>query len=183
MVTAACLEEEFIAEAAASGAEIKSFPGPDNALTFISQFLKEQGINSIAVSPDVSLPPAEIDNWPVLEPKKKENYLAAEAGLVRADYGISSTGTLVHLDRNEEEKIVWTLPPVCLCLLDKRRIVQGLDAVAEELSRHLAQTTFEAPQVSLVTGPSRTADIECQLSLGVHGPSRLVILLYGGKTS
>jgi L-lactate dehydrogenase complex protein LldG len=182
MVTA-CLEGEFIAKASASGAEIQTFLGLDEAMTFVSQFLKEQDIKTIAVTPDVSLSSAAIDNWPLLKPKKNEDYLTAGAGLVQADYGISGTGTLVHLDRNSEEKIVWTLPPVCLCLLDKCRIVRDLDELAEILSRHLSEATFEPPQVSLVTGPSRTADIECQLSLGVHGPTRLVILLYEGKTS
>jgi len=177
------LEEEFIAKAAAMDAEIESFSSIADALAFASRFLKQQDIKNIAVSPDVLLPPAEMSEWPVLKPEKKDDYLAAGAGLVEADYGISDTGTLVHLDRNDEEKIVWTLPPICLCLLDKRRIVQDLGAVAEVLSAHLFLTSLEVRQVSLVTGPSRTADIEGRLSLGVHGPSRLVILLFEGKTS
>jgi L-lactate dehydrogenase complex protein LldG len=177
------LEEDFIARAAAVGAEIEIFPAAAAALEFVSCFLGQQDIKGLAVAPDVSLPQPIANGWPVLKPNKKEGYLAAGAGLVRADYGISDTGTLVHLDRNAEEKIVWTLPPVCLCLLDKRRLVRDLDSVADILSRHLSQATLETPQVSLVTGPSRTADIEGRLSLGVHGPSRLIILLHEGETS
>lgn len=177
------LEEDFIAQAKAAGGEIEGFSSFADALAFVSVFLKMQDITTIVIAPDVSLPPAEMNGWPVLKPKKKADYLAAGAGLVQADYGVSSTGTLVHFDSNDEEKIVWTLPPVCLCLLDTRRIVRDLDAVVEVLSRHLSETSFESPQVSLVTGPSRTADIECQISLGVHGPSRLVILLFEGTTS
>jgi L-lactate dehydrogenase complex protein LldG len=182
MVTAR-LEEEFIAKAVCVGGEIERFSGIADALSFASGFFEQQKIKDVAVAPDVSLSSAGIDNWPLLKPKKNEDYLRAGAGLVQADYGISSTGTLVHLDRNAEEKIAWTLPPICLCLLDRRRIAQDLDAVREVLSRHLCEATFETPQVSLVTGPSRTADIECQLSLGVHGPTRLIILLYDGETS
>ncbi len=176
-------EEEFIAKATAAGGETVRLSDLGNALAFVSDFLKQQDITGIAAAPDISLPSVGIENWPLLKPRKREDYLAAGAGLVRADYGVSSTGTLVHLDRNAEEKIVWTLPPLCLCLLDRRRIVQDLDDVADVLSRHLSEVAFEEPQVSLVTGPSRTTDIECRLSLGVHGPSRLVILLYEGQAS
>jgi L-lactate dehydrogenase complex protein LldG len=182
MVTAR-LEEEFIARAEAAGGEIELFPSAAAALDFVSCFLKQQDIKSLAVAPDVSLPPALISNWPLLKPDKKEAVLSAGAGLVQADYGLSETGTLVHLDRYAEERVVWTLPPICLCFLDKSRLVRDLDSVADVLSRHLSEAAVETPQVSLVTGPSRTADIECRLSLGVHGPSRLIILLYEGKTS
>jgi L-lactate dehydrogenase complex protein LldG len=182
MVTAR-LEEEFIARAEAAGGEIELFPSAAAALDFVSRFLKQQDIKSLAVAPDVSLPPSLISNWPLLKPDKKEAHLSAGAGFVRADYGLSDTGTLVHLDRNAEEKIIWTLPPVCLCLLEKRCLVRDLDSIGDVLCRHLSEATLETPQVSLVTGPSRTADIECRLSLGVHGPSRLIILLYEGKTS
>jgi L-lactate dehydrogenase complex protein LldG len=177
------LEEEFIAKAKAAGGEIERFSGIAEAFAFISCLAKQLDIKNMAVAPDVSLPSAEMNSWPLLKPEKTEDYLGAEAGLVQADYGISSTGTLVHFDRNDAEKIVWTLPRLCLCLLDERRIVQDLSAVAKVLSRHLSQMTLESPQVSLVTGPSRTADIEGQLSLGVHGPSRLLILLFEGKAS
>jgi L-lactate dehydrogenase complex protein LldG len=176
-------EEQFIAKAIAAGGEIMRLSDTGSALAFVSDFLKQHDITAIAAAPDISLPSVGMESWPLLKPKKCEDYLAAGAGLVRADYGISSTGTLVHLDRNAEEKIVWTLPSLCLCLLDSRRIVQDLDDIADILSRHLSEAVFEEPQVSLVTGPSRTTDIECRLSLGVHGPSRLVILLYDGKAS
>jgi L-lactate dehydrogenase complex protein LldG len=181
MVTSV-LEEEFSGQARAVGAEIETFSGLADAFAFILRFLKQQDIKSIAVSPDVPPSSTQTDGWPFLEARNRIDYLAAGAGLVLANYGVSSTGTLVHLDRDEEEKIVWTLPPICLCLLDKHRIVRNLEDLAEIFSRHLSRPASAAPQVSLVTGPSRTADIECQLSLGVHGPRRVIILLYEGKT-
>jgi L-lactate dehydrogenase complex protein LldG len=177
------LDEEFVATAGAAGGEVERFSDLAEALAFVSCLLKQLDIKNIAVSPDVLVPSAEISRWPLLKPKKTEDYLSAEAGLVEADYGISYTGTLVHLDRNDTEKMVWTLPRLCLCLLDERRIVQNLGVIAEVLSRHLSSMTLGSPQVSLVTGPSRTADIECQLSLGVHGPCRLIILLFKGGAS
>ncbi len=100
-----------------------------------------------------------------------------DAGIVAADHGVAETGTLVHFDRNDAEKNVWTLPEVCVCLLEARTVTASLDDLAPAFAAHLGRTDIPSPQVSLVTGPSRTADIEGQLTIGVHGPSRLVILL------
>jgi L-lactate dehydrogenase complex protein LldG len=182
MVTAH-LEREFIAAARAAGAEVERFAGITPALDFGRSILRDLDVRDVTVSPDLSFPAARLKGWPILKPGPKKDYLKAGAGLVRADYGISKTGTLVHLDRSDEEKMVWTLPPVCLCLLEAGRIVPDLDVLADVLSRHLDLTDQESPQVSLVTGPSRTADIECELSLGVHGPGRLVVLLFGDEPS
>ncbi len=176
-------DEEFIAQATAAGGEIVRFSDLGNALAFALDFLKQRDIKAVAFAPDVPLSSAETETWPLLKPRRREDYLAAGAGLVRADYGVSSTGPVVHLDRSADEKIVWTLPPLCLCLLDSRRIVRDLDDISGVLSRHLSEAAFGEPQVSLVTGPSRTTDIECRLTLGVHGPSRLIILLYAGLAS
>jgi len=176
-------DEEFIAGATAAGGEVMKFANLESAFAFALDFLKQQNIKAVVIAPDVPLPSARMEAWPLLRPRRREDYLAAGAGLVRADYGVSSTGTLVHLDRSAAEKIVWTMPPVCLCLLDKSCIVQDLDGISAALSRHLSEPAFEQPQVSLVTGPSRTTDIECRLTLGVHGPSRLIILLHDGEGS
>lgn len=176
-------DAEFIAKATAAGGEIVRLSDLGNALAFALDFLKQQDIKAVAFAPDVPLPSAGTETWPLLKPRSREDYLAAGAGLVRADYGVSSTGTLVHLDRSADEKIVWTLPPLCLCLLDSRRIVRDLDDISAVLSSHLSEAAFGEPQVSLVTGPSRTTDIECRLTLGVHGPGRLVILLHDGQAS
>jgi len=177
------VDEEFLANATAAGGEVVRLSKLENALAFALDFLKHENIKAVALAQDVPLPSPGTETWPLLKPRSRKDYLAAGAGLVRADYGVSSTGTLVHLDRSADEKIVWTLPPLCLCLLDRRRIVQDLDDVADVLSRHLSEVAFEEPQVSLVTGPSRTTDIECRLTLGVHGPSRLIILLHDGQGS
>jgi L-lactate dehydrogenase complex protein LldG len=177
------VEEEFIAQATAAGGEIVRFSNLGNALAFALDFFKQQGLKAVVLAPDLPLPSAGTETWPLLRPRRREDYLAAGAGLVRADYGVSGTGTLVHLDRSADEKIVWTLPPLCLCLLESRRIVQDLDDISAIVSRHLAEAASGEPQVSLVTGPSRTTDIECRLTLGVHGPSRLIILLHDGQGS
>lgn len=176
MVTAGIVEE-FIARAEAAGSEVRRFGYLDEALAFVAASLRAEKLGPILVSSDaLPLLPSE-SGLPLFTAAKNEDLLQAKACLVRADGGISATGTLVHLDRTEEEKLVWTLPSACFCLLEESNVFLSLSDLGETISRHLSSASFPSPQVSLVTGPSRTADIECEVTLGVHGPGQLIILL------
>jgi L-lactate dehydrogenase complex protein LldG len=169
--------DKFIDKAVAAGAEVVRFESAGAAVTYLGKYLQDNGVRSILVSPELKARPPFRDKFsgaPVTPPAGE---LWVEAGIVAADFGVAETGTLVHFDRSDEEKNVWTLPEICFCLLDNGKIVQNLEAIVPELSKHLGRTDLPSPQVSLVTGPSRTADIENELTIGVHGPARLVILM------
>jgi L-lactate utilization protein LutC len=172
------LVRKFKAKAVEAGAEVETFADAAGAIEFIVRFMANQHPAKVVAAPDaLEFVPRDAD-FDLLEPASMIGYAPAEAGLVRADKGVAATGTLVHWDKGEEDRIVWTLPPVCLCVLKEDAVVAELDDIAGLMAEHLAPV--EAPsfaQVSLVTGPSRTADIEGELSLGVHGPGRLIILL------
>jgi len=99
----------------------------------------------------------------------------ATAGLTSACFGIADTGTLVLESTPEDVRLASTLPTRHFVLLDKRKIVaNGLAAVPP-----LRQMHQESPRnyIAYITGPSRTADIERVLTIGVHGPKELYILL------
>lgn len=171
--------DQFIAAARIAGAEVESIGSLGAAVAWLNEFFRVHRLRSVIISPELKQRDpfrTEFSSLPVSLTKES---LWVDAGLVAADWGIAETGTLVHFDRGDEEKNVWTLPEICLCLLEERRIVPRLEAISAEISGHLSQTACPAPQVSLITGPSRTSDIESQLTIGVHGPSRLVILLIG----
>jgi hypothetical protein len=174
------LVQQFTAKAVEAGAEVKTCADAAGAVRFIAGFLEDQRLTRIAAAPDaLDFVPKDAD-IDLLKPAAVAGYASAEAGLVRADQGVAATGTLVHWDKGEEDRVVWTLPPVCLCVLKESAIVAELEGLAGLMNAHLAPLGAASfAQVSLVTGPSRTADIEGQLSLGVHGPARLIILLIG----
>ncbi len=103
---------------------------------------------------------------------------AAAAGLTGANFAIAATGTVVLESTAEPLRLATTLPPVHFVLLDPRKIVADSSAAVPLLRRFHEQL----PQTYLayITGPSRTADIERVLTIGVHGPKELHILLYEG---
>ncbi len=170
----------FRERAEAAGAEVLRAETAAGARKIISGILDDLGAKILAVASDARafVPPRSKAR--IVRGNKAEEIAAAEAGIVFAHHGIAETGTLVHLDRSDADKNVWTLPPVCVGVLDSGAIAARLEETLPAIIKHLARPSGFG-QVSLVTGPSRTADIENVLSIGVHGPGRLVIVLVDGK--
>jgi L-lactate dehydrogenase complex protein LldG len=179
MVTAG-LVRRFAAAAAEAGAEVIETRDQGEAADAVAAILGRAGIDAVVAGPDG---PDLGNRIRVVRPRTAKEFAKARAGIVQADYGAAETGTLVRLDTDDEEKLAWTLPPLCVCFLDTARIVPGLDSLSSLFTRHLSRADRPGPQVSLVTGPSRTADIECQLTIGVQGPERLLVVLFGGADS
>ncbi len=103
---------------------------------------------------------------------------AAEAGITGVNFAIADTGTLVLESTAEDIRLATTLPPKQFALLDPAKIVaDGIEAVGP-----LRQFHQRDPHnyIAYITGPSRTADIERVLTIGVHGPKELFILLVPG---
>lgn len=99
----------------------------------------------------------------------------AGGGLTGANFGIADTGTVVLESTDEATRLASTLPEQHFVLLDPGKILaDGIAAVAplRELHQRDARN-----YIAYITGPSRTADIERVLTIGVHGPKQLHILL------
>jgi len=87
---------------------------------------------------------------------------------------IAETGTLVLVSGPDTPSTVSLLPPTHIALVSSKRIVARM----EDAWRLLREEMGELPRaVNFVSGPSRTADIDQQIVLGVHGPSRVHILI------
>ena len=100
------------------------------------------------------------------------------ASVIEADVLLADTGSCLIACPTAQDRLLCYLPPACVVV-----------ARVEQLAEHLpAAWAGDCPRVAdpaqrgefvIVTGPSRTADIEKILILGVHGPKRLVVLLIG----
>ena len=97
----------------------------------------------------------------------------AEIGITSAEYGLCDTGALVVLAGREESRLASLLPMVHVTVLPADRILTGLD----ELFTVLPDPGAVSASMVLIGGPSRTADIEQILTLGVHGPRELHLVL------
>lgn len=96
-----------------------------------------------------------------------------EAGLTTTVAGIAETGTLVLWPDADEPRLLSLLPPLHVALVRTSAIVDSL----AELMRRDGWRGRMPTNIVLVSGPSKTADIEQTLAYGVHGPKELVVLV------
>jgi L-lactate dehydrogenase complex protein LldG len=95
-------------------------------------------------------------------------------GLTLADFGLAETGTLVLESSSEDRRLATMLTETHVAVLPASKLKPEVGAIEAEL-HHL----MESPPryLAFITGASRTADIERVLTLGVHGPLELHLLL------
>lgn len=101
----------------------------------------------------------------------------AEAGISGAVCAIAETGTIVITSGSGESRLAPLLPPKHIVLLRAEQLVPNATA-AMRLVRDKFSSSFPA-NVTFVTGPSRTADIELSLTIGVHGPGVFHVVMIG----
>jgi L-lactate dehydrogenase complex protein LldG len=97
----------------------------------------------------------------------------SDVGITAAQAGIAETGTLVLDSSVERNRLVSLVPPVHIAILDASRIYQTLG----ETLAALQSNEEVSPAITFITGPSRTADIELTLAIGVHGPQELYVII------
>lgn len=105
--------------------------------------------------------------------KLREACVNLEVGITSADYALADTGSLVMISSPEEARMVSLLPPRHLAIVPRERLLTGLD----ELLTLVPIPSTRSSAVVLITGPSRTADIEQILVRGVHGPGEIHVVI------
>jgi L-lactate dehydrogenase complex protein LldG len=104
-----------------------------------------------------------------------ERAQAADLGITEADFALADTGTLVIRSRPGQPRTVSLLPPTLIAVVPVSRVVADLAHLFAVLD--MKEATRGSSGITFITGPSRTADIEQTLVIGVHGPARLHIIL------
>jgi L-lactate dehydrogenase complex protein LldG len=143
----------------------------------LRQIITDLKARRIAISDD-----ANVERWIRLSDLEIEELgIAPDAqdvfrfdiGISTAQAAIAETGTLVLDSARERHRLVSLVPPVHIAIVDASRICETL---GEALT--LLRTGKEiSPAVTFITGPSRTADIELTLAIGVHGPQELYVIV------
>jgi L-lactate dehydrogenase complex protein LldG len=95
-----------------------------------------------------------------------------------ADVGIAESGTLVLRSGVGRGRLASLVAPVHIAVLRREQIVRGLGAALALLqARHGPDVFVDSSNLTLISGPSRTGDIELTLTLGVHGPREIHVVM------
>jgi L-lactate dehydrogenase complex protein LldG len=97
----------------------------------------------------------------------------AEVGLTGCDGAIAETGSLAMISAPGRSRAVSLLPPFHLAVATTDQVCFSIAEFFADRAERLRQ----AASCTFITGPSRTADIELTLTLGIHGPGRVAIVL------
>jgi L-lactate dehydrogenase complex protein LldG len=95
----------------------------------------------------------------------------ADIGISGVEFGVAETGSVFQDGYAIATRLVTILPPLHVVFLPSANIVPGITEAFEIISQN-----FKRGYVGFITGPSRTADIERVLTIGVHGPSRFAVI-------
>jgi L-lactate dehydrogenase complex protein LldG len=176
----ATMFEQFKARAEGVGAEVYRFRTKSDVLEFILPLLQKEGV---ADAPHAYALWAEGPFLEGIDRKSLQNsvpglkfevtrQLAADSliGISEVGYALADTGSLVTDQSAVEQRLVSTLPVIHIALIGTDRILDGKTAVFKIIN------PGNSKYIAFITGPSRTADIERVLTIGVHGPKRLVII-------
>jgi len=104
---------------------------------------------------------------------ERDSAAGADLGITSAVCGVASTGSVLLRGSARSPRIASLLPRAHLVLLSESTLLPGF----EELFERLGDEMVGAAGAVLVTGPSRTADIELNVVRGVHGPGAVTVLV------
>ena len=96
-----------------------------------------------------------------------------KGGVTEADYGIANLGSIVQMKDDIDCRIVETVSDVYVGIVKLSKIVDTFDDMIDIM----AETKPFPKFAGIITGPSRTADIECVGTVGVHGPRQYSVIV------
>jgi len=144
----------------------------------------QAGLSTLLYAPATPAGRRLAESWPAgpgprlvpydrpVEEWKQELFEGIDAGFTTTRGGIAETGGLILWPSPEEPRLMSLVPPVHIALLDTAAIHDTFwSALASE-----GWAGQMPPNALLISGPSKTADIEQTLAYGVHGPKRLVVV-------
>ena len=96
-----------------------------------------------------------------------------KGGVTEADFGIANLGSIVKMEDNIDTRIVEIVSDVYVGIIKLSKIVDNFDTMIDIMADTKPFPRF----AGIITGPSRTADIECVGTVGVHGPRQYSVIV------
>ncbi len=171
-------------ELAAAGGQMHLVPDAGSAVTAVVDLVRSRAagkvllaggafIDTLPLAPALAALGVEVRTVDSLtEADERQTFFAADVGITGVDHVIAETGTLALTTRPDQPRSASLLPPVHIAVAHRRQILPDLfDLFTGRWQEGLPAC------LSLITGPSKTGDIELRLVIGVHGPGEVHLVL------
>ncbi len=156
----------------------------ENWPAVVRSFCDQEGLKNLLFGPTSKAGAALAAAWATggtqlmpydrpVEAFKQELFTGVDAGFTGTVGGVAETGGLLLMPGQDEPRLMSLVPPIHIALLRASTIQDSFWSAVKALGwgRSLP------PNALLISGPSKTADIEQTLAYGVHGPKRLIVVL------
>jgi L-lactate dehydrogenase complex protein LldG len=185
--------DQFQAELAALHGHVHLCDGPADALEQLGTLLEAAGAGKVLAWQLKDLPVPGIDSLleslgitcvepDVLSADDRAAQLnmleSVPIGITGADVAIAESGSMLVLSDQGRGRLASLLPPTHIAIIPAERIVQTMPDAFALLREQYGDRMFEdRSNLAIISGPSRTADIELSLTLGVHGPKEVHVII------
>jgi len=167
-------EAFVVADLETAGRQLHSLlaeAGAQSAVCWKHEVLDRLGLAELLAAPGVAR--WDYDALAGLPAEQRlQRLLACEVGITSCDWAIAETGTLVMCSRPGQERLASLIAPMHIAIVERQQIVPDLIDVIRMLGADKLPSN-----VTLITGPSKTGDIELQLTTGVHGPGKWRVIV------
>lgn len=164
--------ERFLQEAAAVGVECWPERSEEAVRARVRSLIEGRRVLSWDPS-ELPYGAGDLVSHAILGRAPRAELALAEVGLTGCDAAIAETGSLAMISAPGRSRTVSLLPPAHIAIVSPALMTFSM---AEFFADH-ADPLRRAASCTFITGPSRTADIELTLTLGIHGPGRVTIVV------
>ena len=157
---------------------------PATWLEVLAKVCADKGLTNLLIAPQTALGSqiqAQAARFPVLktydqpiEAWKRDMFYGIDAAFTSTHGGIAETGTLIVMPSADEPRLMSLVPPVHIAVLEVDKLYTTF---AEAVQAQAWVQNGMPTNALLISGPSKSADIEQTLAYGVHGPKELVVIV------
>jgi L-lactate dehydrogenase complex protein LldG len=179
--------QHFTSNFEAAGGHVYRLSNMQEVQSFIVGKVKELSAQNIIYQNEVelnnlqleaNLVDVKVSQW---NSRSDEDWIAhaaeSDIGIVMADYAVAHTGSLVVLSSKDKGRSVSLLPTVLITIMPLERLKTTLGEVLIDFDK--AGRDQLPAGIHFISGPSRSADIENDLTIGVHGPGVVFVVIVG----
>ncbi|MDH3307664.1 MAG: LUD domain-containing protein [Acidimicrobiia bacterium] len=160
-------------EVVATLADIAGQYDADRFLAWTDDQMPVRGVAAGLIARGLRPHPGEVPASPADRMRHQGEYRDLRLGITGADAGLAESGSIVLTHGHGRPRMASLIPLVHVALLPVSRLEWSLSTWSSAHGGEVDSTT----NLVIITGPSRTGDIEMQLNLGVHGPKHLHVVL------